>query len=402
MNHGSIAENLERFLPKLMSAHGYYGFFSCSTLELSCNFEKEDPQGNEIQTQNVAIEAGSFQLTKLGQLSDLAKDLLERKISIPEANQLLDEIENAPDPWGPLSQAVCFVAVGATLPALLSGSWWDMLVGPFAGAIGYLVFFSFSAWPDRVLIWPNLITAFLSSTLGFAVQLVRPEVDPTIVTLSGVAMLLPSSTIVLGINDLVSSHVISGFERLVKGMIIMTWLALGYVLGMSFVTSLAPTNLGDGVDLAKEMVHPETIPVLWQLLLIPILCSSIAICGFQMTGRDLLGAIICMIVGYVTSYFGVLFFNNQPNVPSLLASLAISLYANVWSRYYDRPNTIILFPAFQLVVAGIVGFMGLTEIVEGSAGEAGQERVWHMLIVAGIVVIGFLVGGTMVRPFTTI
>ncbi|CAB9524722.1 Protein of unknown function (DUF1212) [Seminavis robusta] len=385
INNGSIAENLERFLPRLMSVFGYYGFFTFSTHELSCNFEQRDPLNtNEtiVRTQNVAVEAGGFQLTKLGQLSDLAKDLIDGKIGIQEANKRLDEIETAPNPWGIMFSAICFLAVGATLPALLAGTWWDMLVGFFAGGLAYGVIVLFDAWSTRVHIWMNLVAAFLCSTLGFAVQLVRPEVDPTIVTLSGVAILLPSSTIVLGINDMVSNHVISGFERLIKGLVIMTWLALGYVLGMSFVTAMAP-EMADEAAKAKMMMDTEPIPFLWQLLFIPILCSSIATCGFQMTGRDLIGAIICMNVGYATSYFGIRFFD-APYVGSFMGSIAISLYANLWSRYFDRPNTIILFPAFQLVVAGIVGFMGLTQIFEGTGG--GHEQVLHMLVVAGVVV----------------
>jgi len=140
MNNGSIAENIERYLPKLMEIYGYYGFFNCSTFVLSCNFEKRDPlhpDNTVVRTQNVKFEGGGFQLTKLGHLSDLAKDLMEFKINIQQANKLMDEIEAEPDPWGSVAMAMAFVVTGMSLPALLAGTWWDVLVAPLAGGLTY-------------------------------------------------------------------------------------------------------------------------------------------------------------------------------------------------------------------------------------------------------------------------
>lgn len=409
MNNGSIAENIERFLPKLMEVYGYYGFFSCSTQQIACNFERpdpEDPSETLVTTRNTPIAFAGFQLTKLRQLSDLAKDLMDRKIGLQEANQRLDEIVAAPDPWKPWHVAVSFVVVGVAAPVLLGGTWWDVVLGPFMGALAYALLVVCDAWPSRIHVWFNLLASFLCSAVGFAVQLcLQPAVDPTIVTLSGILILLPSSTITLGINDLISGHVVSGFERLVKGMVILMWLAVGYVMGMFVVDCLAPDDT-DWVAIMKQgQASAEPIPAVWRILFLPLICSAIAV-AFQMTGPDLVGALLCMLVGYGTSYACVLAFD-QPYLPSFLGSLTISTYANVWSRYNDRPNTIILFPSFQLLVAGVVGFMGLTKIMEGgssccSEDEGGGNQVLHMLLVSGIVVIGFWVGDTLVKPRTTI
>ena len=404
MNYGSIAENIEPFLAKLMSIHGYYGFFSCSTFEISCNFEmkQHDDSHQElvVRTQNVQIEAGSFQLTKLGLVSDLAKDLMEQHsvTMIHEANQRLDEIESSPDPWGTCEMAISFVIIGGTLPTLLGGTWKDCMAGPFSGAIAYSMCVLFAAWPSRVHLWLNVTSSFLCSLLGCTLHyLVWSEIDPTIVTLSGVAILIPSATITLGINDLASSHVASGFERLVKGIIIILWLAVGYLLGMTLGESLFEKYQQENmVD-----IDVEPVPMLWQFVFLPILCASVSVI-FQMTGKDMVYGCLGMILGYATSFISVFFFD-LPYLGPFMASVAVSAYANLFSRYFDRPNTIILFPGFQLVVAGITGYMGLTELVtgEGPIDESGSQ-VLHMLVVAAIVVAGFLVGGTVVQPYTTI
>ena len=75
-----------------------------------------------VRTQNVSFDA-NFQLTKLCLLSDLAKDLVDFNIGIPEASQRLDESEAAPDPWGPKAFLLAFMLIGATLPAIINGTW---------------------------------------------------------------------------------------------------------------------------------------------------------------------------------------------------------------------------------------------------------------------------------------
>ena len=158
-----------------------------------------------------------------------------------------------------------------------------MLVGPFAGGLAYRTMRLFAAGPHGVHILCDLCASFGCSTLAYLAQKVQPQIDPTIVTVSGVLCLIPSSTITLGISDMLSRHVLSGLERLVKGMIIMLWLEMGYVQGMSFVAFMIPGDKGDDGAVMEEM---NTIPALWQLLFIPILCSCVAVIT-QMSGKDM-------------------------------------------------------------------------------------------------------------------
>jgi len=397
MRYGSMVEAVERFLPKLMEVYGYRGHFVCNTTTLSCNFEQGHGDETVIRLQNLPVEA-DFQLTKLGLLSDLAKALIECRVSIREANKRLDEIELTEDPWGTKAKGLALLAAGAALPSLLSGCWWDMIVGTACAGVTFSLTLLFNRLPSRIHVWMNLASSFCCSTLGFTVKVLsKPGIDATIVTLSGIVVLMPSSTITLGINDIVSRHVTSGFERLSKGMIELMWLVLGYWLGMSLVDSAV-----EDLDLATEIeVQSEPIPRIWQALFIPLLCAGVAV-ALQMSGRDMFWGILCMFVACGSSLIGVVFLNEQQYLGSFIASLTMTLFANMWSRWFDRPNTIILFPAFQLVVAGIVGFLGLTGMMANGDTKEGKEQLLHMFFVAGIVVAGVMAGGTLVQPYTTI
>lgn len=397
IRYGSMVEAVERFLPKLMEVYGYRGHFVCNTTTLSCNFEQGHGDETVIRLQNLPVEA-DFQLTKLGLLSDLAKDLIECRVSILEANKRLDEIEKTEDPWGTKAKGMALLAAGAALPSLLSGCWWDMLVGTVAAGLTFVLTLLFDRLPSRLHVWMDLTASFCCSTLGFAVKVLsKPGIDATIVTLSGIVILMPSSTITLGINDIVSRHVTSGFERLSKGLIELMWLVLGFWLGMSLVDSVV-----EDLDLTTEKeVQSKPIPRIWQALFIPLLCAGVAV-ALQMSGRDMFWGILCMFVAYGSSLVCVVFLNEQQYLGSFIASLTMTLFANTWSRWFDRPNTIILFPAFQLVVAGIVGFLGLTGMVANGDTKEGKEQLLHMFFVAGIVVAGVMAGGTLVQPYTTI
>jgi uncharacterized membrane protein YjjP (DUF1212 family) len=348
----------------------------------------------------VPVQTG-FALTQLGRLSDLVKEILQG-MDIATANQRLDGIEQEPNPWGPVALALSFVAAGGGLPLIFNGSWWDVLCGTIGGGVTFALMTLFETFlPEEAMIWLNLVASFACAAMATAVQLVRPEVNVAIVTVSSIIVLVPGSTITLGVTDLVAHHIISGFSRLVDGLVIMIWLSLGYWLGIGLVHLIAETA---GMDLGDEdsdtiTTEKNPIPLLWHILFIPILCSSVPIL-FQMKYKDMAWAMASMFVAYAIMFLGINILD-RPNLGTFLASFLVTILSNTWSRWYDRPNTIVLMPAFLLLVSGSVGFLGLTGILEGDTQE-GMDQFLQMFIVAGLVIAGILGGSTIVRPQSTV
>jgi len=413
MKFGSNSDRVEHFLPQVMHVFGYSpnSVFLCSTNELICKFDRrmdvEDcarhHHHHRCMMDLVRVKTG-FSLTKLGLLSDLAKDILQGKLenNIQLADERLDEIEQAPDPWGPRALGFAFIMAGSGLPVFFNGTWWDVLCGAIAGGMTYTLVAMFEQFAaEEASIWLSLVASFCCSAFAAAVQLARPEISVTIVTVSGVIVLVPGATITLGLTDLVTRHIMSGFSRFIDGLVTMVWLSLGCCLGATFVDYVAQT-IGVEQTLDGDLANGEevqSVSSFWHVLFVPILCGSVPVL-FQVSFKDTAWAMLSMFVAYAFMFMGT---NALPgeNLGTFLAAFIVTIFSNVWSRKYNRPNTIVLMPAFLLLVSGSVGFLGLTQILEGETHQ-GLDDFFHMFIVAGCIIAGILGGCTVGRPQATV
>ena len=407
MKFGSNADRVERFLPRVMVVFGYGpGIFRCGTNELICKFEYSSTSSLTNSDNNghsrmdmVQVQTG-FALIKLGLLSDLVKDLLEGKLTnVQQASERLDRIEQEPDPWGSVALGASFLMAGGGLPVVFNGSWWDVLCGTVAGGGTFVLLTVFETFSEETSVWLNLVASFFCSALAATVKLLmaRPEVNVTVVTVSGVIVLVPGASITLGVTDLVTKHIISGFSRIITGLVAMLWLSLGYWLGIEFVQTIA--DAAGVTDATITTAEEDPVPFVWHILFIPILCLSVPVL-FQMKYKDMVWAIASMFVAYAVVILGNQVTQRQ-NLATFLASFTVAIFSNTWSRWYDRPNTIVLMPAFLLLVSGSVGFLGLMGILEGDT-QNGKDQFFQMFIVAGLIIAGIMGGSTVVRPQSTI
>lgn len=391
MKYGSTTDRVEIFLTYLMkSTFGYPGcIFRVSHMDIMCSFQRtEDSLGH---SQFVTYESNPS-LHKLGLTAELAKDLALARISMEEANQRLDEIDQEKDVYGWKFQLVAFVAAGGGLAMVYRGSWANIALGAFNGAIVYALMIGFEACTDRIRQWAALVSSFVCSAFVTTVKtFFLPEINVALVCMAGLAYYLPGYSITLGTSELVSNHVLSGMAHLIQGIVIMMYLILGTWVGRTTIQGIHP------VSSLEE--NTPSVDQAWLALFVPLLFIAITII-FQNSHRDVPWSILCMAVAYGTTVIS-LAVTERTHIATFVSSVAMVMFSNIWARWQNRPSTIILMPALLLKVSGSIGYLGIMQLVDGNS-FVGIQQFISMFFIALLIIVGVLVGNTLVPINTTI
>ena len=85
------------------------------------------------------------------------------------------------------------------------------------------------------------------------------------------------------------------------------------------------------------------------------------------------------------------------NFGNLLGTVVLVLFTSIWARTTGRPPSIVLVPAFILLVSGSIGFRGLAAFAAGNMQAGGQEFL-QMFVVALTLAAGLVIGFTLLKP----
>jgi uncharacterized membrane protein YjjP (DUF1212 family) len=336
-------------------------------------------------------------LKKLGLLSDLAKEVQRSDLTLEEVClDRLDAVDNVPNPFSSLVELICgWVAVGAALPVVLGGSAWDVLAAGVGGGVAWTVTMMFGTYAPQ---YNNSLalgfSAMLPAIVVTAIKTKVPQINVTVSVLSSVAIPLPGYGISLGLAELATNSVVRGFGRLIGGLVTLLWLVLGSWLGSSIIAAMTPIT----------STEPTPVQQPWLALAIPALGIGLNV-SFQIAKQDFIPAFGFSCLAYLvvlgTSYIN----NDSSNLSNFLATAFTTICANLYCNYADRSQPIILIPAIVFLVSGSIGFRGLTQIF-GSDDDDAETNGWsqfgQMFLVAVIIMLGLLVGNSLVKPKTTL
>jgi len=381
--YGSTATRLESFLVGLSKSFGYKGVFRSTPSDIVfALWENPDlPQRVEF----VATSAPDVNLDKLARLGDILNDYNAGTMSLSEVDARIDTIEQAPPPWGKFATMLGYAFVGIGLAPLLGGGWFDTLFATLFSMLVYGIVLLSVRLGAAAITWMPLSSAFIVGILATALKLWIPELNLVIVILSAVAIILPGYTISLGAGELVGQHVVSGTANLMSGLICLIKQIAGGWLGIVIASSI----------FAVEANAPATpVDQAWLLLLFPLLLIGLCLV-FQTSRRDLLWAVLVSAIAYL----GVLAGNSlmDSTLGNLLGTITAVVIANLWSRQTGRPTSIVLIPAIVMLVSGSIGFRGLAAMAQGEV-LLGAQQFFQMFVVAMTIVVGILIGYTIIRP----
>jgi len=393
--YGSMAVNVERFMETYIetifgSEDLVHNLFRLTQSEMFCCVQRStDPQAFVLV---VPVQDG-IHLAKLSSLAELAKLVMNKQVPLQNAQERLEQIIQAPDPWGTVLVFACYVIVGGGLAMVLDGSWNDVWLSAILGAITFFWTWVFATIiPSNNHSWQQLFFPIIGFTAGLLASICRvtflKDISVVIDTLSAVALPLPGYPISLGIAELSRNRVVGGISHMVKGLVVLFLLVLGGWFGSSVVQAV----LGDDIPPATAFVPINNA---WKALFVPLLAVSLSI-ALQNDQRDFLWSVLLQGAAYAMS-FGVSEISNA-NWGAFLAAVLYTAAAHMWSSYMDRPPTLILLPVIILSVSGSIGFRGLaTAVLPGDEKDLAASQFGNMFLIALLNFAGIFVGSLFAK-----
>lgn len=382
-SYGSTAVQLEGVLTRLTAALGFHGYFRSTPKDMVFAFQERE---GTWQRQHLVTEpATGSDLHKLAQIGGVADAVMARDISVTEAAARLDSIARGRPPWGRIANLVGYAFVGPGLAILFGGSWADAMVATVLSVIVYGMVLLAGLGGARATDWLPLVSAFVVGALATATKVVVPELNLVLVTVSAIAVLLPGYAISQGIVEILNDYVVSGAVNLIDGLVYLFKQFLGAWLGVLVVASIVAIPQAP----ASASVDP-----MWLWLFMPLVFVALVVI-FQTARRDS----VWVLIGCAAAYTGMVLGDSlaNDNLGTVLGTTLTVIYANLWARWTNRPESITLLPAIIVLVSGAIGFQGLAAIADGQT-AVGMQQFVQMFIVAVAIAAGVLIANTIVRP----
>lgn len=384
--YGPSAARLESYLTQVVEALGYNGVFRSTRSEIIYAFWKDDKMDQTVHM--AQVEMGSFNMAKLARVGELVESVVEGGISLDDAYELLDEIEELPNPWGPAAKAAGFIFVGVGFSGLMSGNILDILVAGILTLFVYANVYIAHNYGGRILELVPFSSAYIVGILAAMLKMFLPEINVPVVVLSAIISIIPGYTVSAGIVEIVSNHVVSGSANLISGVIYLLKQFFGAWFGIATVELLVP-----GIAIAT--VPAESLGI-W--IFLPLLFIGLGI-AYQSLIRDFPWVMFCCLVSYLGVMFGNAF--GIEYLGTLMGAIVANIFANLWARKFNRPTSIVLVPAITVMVSGSVGFQGLLIAATGES-DRGLDQFMQMFVIALVISAGLLIANTIVRPKVTL
>ena len=411
-HYGATPGRVQVYLGHLMEHFGYTGsLFRVTNTELVCIFCRDRLEFDQLQ-RVYELQEG-LHLHRLGLLNQVCKQVLLQGDEWTQAHalQVLEEITKEPDPWNFWLVSLSFVLTGTLAPAVFQGSWWDLLGGAICSLPVYALTVGLPPLYQKALPLASTFTAALVAKGLVHIGLDHLHVE--LVVLAAVIIQVPGYGASLAVSELITNHITAGVGRLVQALVTLGLLVGGYWLATNLWDAWEEGNdsnddigaaLDDDDDALQIWDPPDAIPVLYQALVCaPILMLCLCI-QFQISPQDVPWSFANLMLAYGTSYAATHseLSGGKKNLGVLLAAVAVTVYAQAWAKWKDRPRSIVITPALVILVSGSIGFRGLVSMTVEDDDEAGLAEFAQMFVVALLIMAGVLVGNLLLRAPTTL
>ncbi|MDE6493874.1 MAG: threonine/serine exporter family protein [Bacteroidales bacterium] len=188
-----------------------------------------DPQTEEICTEVVPIHQLPVSFELNSELSALSWKVHDRHESVADLRREFKALCDKPRMNSWLVTLLVSVA-NACFCRLFDGDWKGMLVVFFSTFVGF-----------RLLRWLKkkgvdhflavILVSFVSSFLA-SFMLCFSQVDATIAVATSVLFMIPGVPMITGVIDIIENHILIGFARLMRALLIVLCLAVGLSISM--------------------------------------------------------------------------------------------------------------------------------------------------------------------------
>lgn len=134
-------------------------------------------------------------------------------------------------------------------------------------------------------------------------------------------------------------------------------------------------------------------------MILQIICAFIATLGFgilfNVRDRNLFYASLGGAIGWIT-YLIAINLNSSVMLATFIASVVISIYAEIFSRILKNPVTLFLICALIPLVPGSGIYYTILSVVQGDIMQSLQKGI-ETLSVAGLIALGIITVSTLSR-----
>ena len=206
--------------------------------------------------------------------------------------------------------------------------------------------------------------------------------------MSSLIVLIPGLGLTIAVTELSTDHLASGSARLAGAVVTLMKLSLGVLIGTVIVGWL-----GWSVDLTPATVlsaPPDWFR--WPALLAAAFSFGVL---FSARKKEFHIAMLAAIISYTVSRAGVAAGGLEFGV--LLASMAVTIVANLYGRIFKQTGALIRVPGVILLVPGTIGYHGATALfLDGGANLTDTTLLAMRLLIS--LVGGLLFGNTLLPP----
>ncbi len=383
---GSTSQRVERHLLNVTQQFGFHGSFLISPTTFTCAFWQEDELDQFVHVER--IQPADNNLGLLWEIDRLMERITRGELDLDAAMLELHRLRAAPSNYSVVLNGLSWALIGGSFAALLSSSVSDIVASALLSTLIFLFArngFSHARWGPVV----TLLAPFFSGLLASFIARCGIAINVPFVILSSVVIFVPGLALTVAMTEISSRDLISGTSRLVDAIMILLKLFFGSVSGMAVASFIAPhfsfPQVPAGLDL-PALSALKTWPAVLGLSLGLGIAFNIPA---RKLGAGLLSAALAFLVaGWGESRFGMF-------AGMFLGSLAVGLFANLFSRITRGPSSIPMMQGIVLLVPGSKTYMILNEWVSGTTILPGSASGHQALMIFLCLVAGLMIANAL-------
>lgn len=339
--------------------------------------------GDEEITRIERVEPMAVNLGKLSSVDLVAQEVLNGGLSYEAGSKKLDDLLNAPDPYGKRLRVLCFILSAAGFMVLFGGSWGDFFA---SSVIGILIGVISLIRPQGQItqLYESLIAVVAALTTYLCAKLI-PGLNVGVVIISVLIIFMPGLLITIAIAEIATQNLTSGTSRLVGGVMILLKLTFGVFIGSKIASWFHFPPLNFTFD---------TIPTWLPMITLPI-TALMTMVSFKAARSDWGWVTVAGMFGYFCSKLGAHFLG--PELGMFFGGACVGAASNIFARLKNRPSSIFQFPGIILLVPGSVGYRSLNFLFERNM-VGGLDTAFTMITLAMALVVGLFFGNLMIKP----
>lgn len=348
---------------------------------MNFNFIRDKNVGQSTHT--IYMQKTGFNLAIIDELDTLILDLISNKITLKQANLVLNNLEKSISKvYGRCLTALGYAMAGFGFAGFLRCTLIDLILSALLSVFVYVVLSVLKKYSNGYGV--PFLCSFFVGVVSTLISILLPNINIYLISLSALIYLIPGFVISSGIIEISYKYVLSGIINIVNGIVQLIVIFFGVYLGFSIVNYVYPIQLISGGSISQYWV--------WPLALVMSCGLSII---FQVPKKYFSWSIISIFFICLGMLVGRLI--GGINVGNLVGSVIAVIFANYWSNKYNHAASILLIPSVVFLVSGSIGFRGFVALSSHNI-HLGVNDLMQMFIVAITIAIGLSIGSSLYKP----